>query len=187
MVNIILSFLILFLNSTFLAQEYRVDKNGNNKVTFISETTLESFEGVSNKIDGYLALESFEKFITSKLYFEVDLNTLDTGIGLRNRHMRENYLETDKYRYAFYEGKLSDIKLIKGDEYFIESDGMMFIHGVNKKIKVAGKLNINDEGWLLSSEFSILLSDYNIEIPKVMFMKLNNKVQVKLSINLKKL
>ena len=26
----------------------------------------------------------------------VDLRTLDTGIGLRNRHLRENYLEVDK-------------------------------------------------------------------------------------------
>src|SRR5512141_1682031 len=26
----------------------------------------------------------------------VDLRTLDTGIGLRNEHLRENYLEVDK-------------------------------------------------------------------------------------------
>src|SRR5215510_6095422 len=28
--------------------------------------------------------------------FAVDLRTLDTGIGLRNEHLRENYLEVEK-------------------------------------------------------------------------------------------
>ncbi|MBK9304990.1 MAG: YceI family protein [bacterium] len=35
---------------------------------------------------------------------DVDLAALDTGIGLRNRHMRENHLETDRFPQAVFRG-----------------------------------------------------------------------------------
>ena len=40
----------------------------------------------------------------------MDLRTLDTGIGLRNRHLRENYLEVDKAP-GFETATLSEIHL----------------------------------------------------------------------------
>src|SRR5438093_4856121 len=40
----------------------------------------------------------------------VDLRTLDTGIGLRNEHLRENYLEVDKGP-GFDTATLSEIDL----------------------------------------------------------------------------
>jgi hypothetical protein len=43
--------------------------------------SVASASGGSQALDGNLA---------------VDLRTLETGIGLRNRHLRENYLEVDK-------------------------------------------------------------------------------------------
>ncbi len=85
----IYSFLILicFLQIGFAA-EYQVDKSQKNLVKFISDAPMEDFEGVTDKIDGYLFFEGDNLLQGSEMYFEVDLNSLDTGIGLRLQKAR---------------------------------------------------------------------------------------------------
>ena len=101
---------VLTISITSIASEYQVDRSKENHIKFISDAPIEEFEGITNNIDGYINLPSFEELSESKLYFEVDLETLDTGIGLRNRHMRENYLETEMFKYTFFEGVFSSIE-----------------------------------------------------------------------------
>ena len=40
-----------------VAGEYHVDKERENQVKFISDAPLEDFEGVTDKIDGYIFWE----------------------------------------------------------------------------------------------------------------------------------
>lgn len=71
-----------------MAQSY-LTESGN--VNFLSKASLNEFNGESDKLNGLIDLSQ------NLLDFYVDLNTLDTGIGLRNKHMRDNYLETEDY------------------------------------------------------------------------------------------
>ena len=68
--------------------------------------------------------------------FEVDLRSLDTGLDLRNEHMRDKYLETDKFPNAVFE--LDPLEI--GSKTFT---GLMTLHGRSKKI--TGGF----EGWLI--------------------------------------
>ncbi|MCX7876720.1 MAG: YceI family protein [Melioribacteraceae bacterium] len=175
---LILIFILLF-SIKINANEYVVKKTKNNLVKFISEAPVENFDGVTNNIDGYLYFEeNFAK--NSQLYFEVDLNTVDTGIGLRNRHMRENYLETDKYRYAIFSGKIISYNKINEKEFDVNLNGEMKIHGVTKNVSLTGKIFLVGNELNIKSKFSVKLSDYNIEIPKLMFMKINEEIKLEL-------
>lgn len=181
-----LTIIFLFILVSLSAQEYQVDKAKENLVKFISDAPIESFEGTTNNIDGYLFLTSFDDLTKNQLYFEVDLNTLDTGIGLRNRHMRENYLETEKYRYAFFDGKIIEIKQEKDNEYSVLVEGDMNIHGKTKKLSISGKI-INEKDLLrVKTNFDVSLSDYEVEIPKLMFMKINEVIKLELNFYLKR-
>lgn len=166
--------------------EYNVDKTKKNSVKFISDAPIEDFEGVTDNIDGYLIYDGEDIAANSSLYFETDLRTIDTGIGLRNRHMRENYLETDKYPMAQYKGKITKAEKKPNGEYEVEADGDMSIHGVTRNLKVKGVIIDQGDGLKIRTNFIVKLSDHKIDIPQVMFMKINEEMKLELIFHLKK-
>ncbi|UJP64275.1 YceI family protein [Mongoliitalea daihaiensis] len=174
---IILS-LLLSIHWSVQAQKFKGEKG---EIVFISQAPLSEFEGKSNELNGLVDLEN------NLLDFFIDLNTLKTGIGLRDRHMRENYLETKKFPFAEFTGKLKTVpKLTNGTPVNVVASGQFKIHGVEKNIEVPGQLTLEGNELLLKASFKVLLSDYKISIPKVMFYELAEEQIVNLSIRLKK-
>ena len=70
------------------AQTFYADaRAGNNQLTFFSESTLEDFTGVCNKIGGQCVVDPRHlEALTGS--FHVEVANLDTGIALRDQHMR---------------------------------------------------------------------------------------------------
>lgn len=171
------------------ATEYDVDTNSARQVVFVSEATIESFEGITDRIDGFVsipygALIADSSYDSSQFYFEVDLNSLDTGIGLRNRHMRENYLHTKKYPYASYTGEIESVERASDSTFLVACAGQMTIHGVTRDLRAVDTVVVRGGGYRVSVGFPIALPDYDIEIPKLMFLKINETVQLHLSFGL---
>jgi len=120
-----------------MGQEYQIDLTGENQVRFISDAPLEDFEGVTTRIDGFVflageGLAGVTDLSHSDFHFEVDLASLDTGLGLRNRHMRDNYLKTDRFPFASFTGRV--VELSKGEEgvFLAKAGGDLTIHGVSR-------------------------------------------------------
>jgi polyisoprenoid-binding protein YceI len=175
---LILSFFILLSNGLD-AQEFLTE---NGKTLFISKAPMTEFTGASEQLQGLIDLDK------NLLDFFIDLNTLKTGIGLRDRHMRENYLETKKYPFAEFTGKIAAFpELLIGEEVPVSAKGKFKIHGVEREIEVPGTLQRkSDRELVLKAEFKVLLGDYNIDIPKVMFYELAEDQIVKIDAILKK-
>jgi polyisoprenoid-binding protein YceI len=188
---IILSLFILHPAVDGFAEEYHVDREETNTVKFISDAPFEDFEGVTDKIDGYVLwngtkLSPDSDYSNREFYFEVELASLDTGIGLRNRHMRENYLETDTYPYVSFKGKLTSVAVDSADDYSITGAGIFSLHGFDREISIIANVFNDENGIKVQSEFDIKLSDYNIEIPSLMFLKINETIHLILDFHLKK-
>ncbi len=185
----IIGFLLIF--SAFLsavpavAGEYHVDKNQENMVKFISDAPVENFEGVTDQVDGYLFWEGDDITNKSALYFEVDLNSLDTGIGLRNRHMRENYLETGLYPRTSFKGQIKQSELGTGDTLKVNAEGTIFIHGIEKPISVDARLVPKGKGYQIMSRFFVKLSDFKVDIPSIMFYKIDENMDLRLNFYVK--
>jgi polyisoprenoid-binding protein YceI len=175
-------FMILFLSTALFAIEYHVDKEQKNQVKFTSDAPIEEIVGVTDKIDGYVMWEGDDPTANSEFYFEVDLASIDTGIGLRNRHLRDNYLETDKYPFASYAGKITKATAHDDDSFSITTTGLFKLHGVEKEIEVNGLISKTDTGYKAESQFSVKLDDYNIERPQVMMLKIGEVIQLDVQI-----
>ena len=179
--------LILFFTGTGLSAEYHIDKEKKNSVTFISEAPVEQIEGLTDAIDGYILWENEGPPNNSEFYFEVDLNTIDTGIGLRNRHMRENYLETDKFQYAIYKGNVTKIDTLNdGNTLNAVVEGIFNLHGVDQQYEINGVVELDGKTLKVSSDFEIKLTDHKITIPKLMFLKISEIIQIELDFYLTK-
>ena len=182
MKKLIYLFLFLLILTFPVEVQSQVYKTEKGNVEFLSKASLNEFTGTSSDLNG---LVDFDKNL---LDFYIDLNTLKTGIGLRDRHMRENYLETKKYPFAEFTGKIREnIELTVGQSKNVTAFGKFKIHGVERQIEVPGKLTKISENQLqLEAEFMVLLGDYKIPIPSVMFYELSEEQRVTIKAILKR-
>ena len=127
----------------------------------------------------------------------IQIKNFEFRLGLMQEHFNENYLESYKYPKSTFTGnieiskgsildgnnKVFDFSLV--DENFMEIiiSGQLTIKGVTKDIIAAGKIKKIENILNLISSFSIKLSDYNVKIPKVVFMKIDEVVKINLNYN----
>lgn len=167
------------------AQEFQVDQSRDRLVRFISRASIEEFDGVTDRIDGYVLLDGPTLGPTTggddtEFYFEVDLASLDTGIGLRNRHMRANYLEVDDFPYATFGGHIVRTEATPSGDFRVTLTGDFSVHGVEKPRDLTCRVSPASPGYHVVCAFQVLLTDHDIEIPKVMFLKLANEIRLEL-------
>lgn len=166
-------------------QEFQVALERENRVRFTSDAPLEDFEGVTSRIDGFLflsggGLEGPTDLTASEFYFEVDLGSLDTGIGLRNRHMRDNYLETNRFPFASFEGRVTALQQEGPGSYRAATSGTLAIHGVERERQIECLASPAGEALRVKCSFTVSLSDHDIPIPKLMFMKIDEVMELDL-------
>ena len=185
-----LAFFVALLSGTSvpaLGQEFHVNLDRGNRVRFVSDAPLEDFEGVTSRIDGFLflsgeGLRGDTDLSKSAFYFEVDLASLDTGIGLRNRHMRENYLETDRWPMASFEGRVTELRRDGSKEYRASTLGTLSIHGVDMPRAIECTGTPEGEELRVRCTFEVTLSDHDIPIPRLMFMKIDEVMALDLDL-----
>ena len=111
----------------------------------------------------------------------VDLRTIDTGIALRNDHLREKYLEVDKgagYDHAV----LSDVVLqgLQADAPAGKGSftGSLMLHGVKKTVTGPVEIRQAGTGWRVRASFPLNLPDYNIDKPRYLGVGVKDTVQI---------
>lgn len=106
--------------------------------------------------------------------------------SLMEEHFNENYAESDQYPKAFFKGTIKNFSISKSKKYFF--DGLLFFHGVEKKITNLPLYVENKDNQIsISGVFSLLVSDFNIKIPKIVRKKIPNKIYLELNLILNKL
>ncbi len=178
--RILVSTLLLYsISYPNFAQSFKTE---NGDATFLSKAPLNEFTGKSSQLQGLIDLDK------NLLDFYLDLNTLKTGIGLRDRHMRDNYLETKKYPFAEFTGEIQEsTEIAVGETKKVTAKGKFKIHGVEREIEVPGTLKRTSQDELvLEATFMVLLNDYDIDIPSVIFYELAEEQEVSILATLKR-
>ncbi len=175
--------------------EFIVDDERNN-VSFTSDAPIELIVGRTPKITGKIIIDdSLDlKKLAPKANFEVDLASIDTGIPLRNEHMRDNFLETKKFPKAVLNVKeiipQTPTKLEDGKSFKLMTKGDFVLHGVTVKKNIPVKLVYFKESEFthsrfekgdvirIQSTFEVPLAEHKIQRPEVIFQKLTDTVVV---------
>ena len=178
-----LGFLMVIAESLSAQREYQIDLDAERIVRFTSKALTEEFQGFTERIDGLVlintdSLSEDTAGENTEIYFEVDLTSLDTGISLRNRHMRNNYLEIKEYPYAIFGGTITSTTALSNGAFLVKAQGSLNIHGIVRERSLTCEVDPIDDRYRVKCPFQILLSDHNIKIPKVMFLKMNNEIQL---------
>jgi len=174
----------LLVATPSFAARFALKAGAPNQVVFVSKAATETFEGKTDQIAGSIDVDPAAVGDSVTVHFEVAMATLDTGIGKRNQHMRENHLETAKYPTAFFDGAAvvgpKGAALAVGAKTAFEVEGQFTLHGVTRRLRVTVDVTLRDERTLeFTTSFKVPLADHAISRPKFLFLKLGEVQDVR--------
>ncbi len=174
---------VLLFSGVAQAARYEIITGEESEIIFKSKAPMEKFDGKTKQLSGYFDADLSQLSGAVTLEVEIDLASFDTGMKKRNKHMRENHLETDKYPKAWFRAgqikSASKATLEMGSSVSIVVSGALDLHGVKKNHEVTLTLTLANDGTVrIQGEFPVKLSEHDIKRPKFLVMKLADEQKV---------
>ena len=174
--------LMLLVGWTTTAQNRYLTKTGS--LSF--EASVPSFEEVVAKNNAVTAILNIENGEFAALAL---VKAFRFKNALMEEHFNENYAESDEFPKATFKGKIIDFDISKLNELDTKTiiNGALSFHGVTKDFKsIPLTLKLVDDKIILSGSFTAMVSDFNIQIPKIVKNKLSEEVAVAFNFELVK-
>ena len=171
--NIRITLLFLLVTVFSFAQPRYVTRDGH--ISFFSEAPLENIEAHNHLVVSLLDIEKSE--VVASLF----IKDFKFDKSLMQEHFNENYLESDKFPKATFQGVLKGghpIDVTKNGTYQVETDGKLTLHGVTKEIQLAGTLEVKDNTVYVKAKFKIAIRDYKIDVPTIVVKNIAEIVEV---------
>jgi polyisoprenoid-binding protein YceI len=147
-------------------------------VEFTSSVPLHTFTGQSDRLVGVISLAD------STVDFYVDLETLDTGNGKRDKDMRQT-LETERFPFAEFFGKLVSPFDPDGEgAQSVRVRGEFKVHGVARTVEIEGTLEADGGALHLTAAWELQLTDYDIVPPSLLIIKVDEVQRIRLTATL---
>ncbi|MFW6051791.1 MAG: YceI family protein [Myxococcota bacterium] len=178
-------------------QDFRVRRDGGSRVTFVSDAMLETINGVSSQVEGTLRVDPNDLSNASgKL--QVPVSSIRTGIELRDQHLQsEKWLDAAKHPNVVFEitGVQGAKKLEPGKTASLKIRGKLSVHGVTRNVvaeararyypltdKMRETPGIDGDVIRGKARFKIELSDYGVDIPTAVRLKVSNEITVNINL-----
>lgn len=146
----------------------------SGRAEFTSSVPLHTFTGQSDHLTGMIDLQE------NVVDFYLDLSTLETGLRRRDRDMRRT-LKVEQYPFAEFTGQLQgrfDPRVPESQP--VTAVGEFTIHGVTKPLEIDGTLTPNGEGVQLEAGWTLLLEEYEIEPPGLLFYRVQQEQTIEI-------
>lgn len=150
-------------------------------VAFRSDAPLELIEARSSDLRGVLGTDG-------RFAFALALNSFEGfNSGLQKEHFRENYLETERFPRATFEGRMIDPPAwpLEAPEE-VRVRGELTVHGISRERILPVRLEPDGEGGVTArADFQIRLDDHDIGIPRIMHQKIAETIGVEVRVRLR--
>jgi len=172
--------IILLFSTSIHAQQDNLFYAKDGVISFRSDARQELIRASSSKMVGVIDSKN-RTFV-----FKVEIRTFKGfNSALQLEHFNEKYLESEKYSEALFTGKIiEDMDLSIEGNYEIRAKGKLKIHGVEMERIIRSKVISKNNRLFIESQFSILLSDHNIKIPRVVHDKIASEIQIEIKAEL---
>ena len=167
--NLIYLLIILLFSSnvSIKAQNYIV-KEGT--ASFKAKMPLNSYIGKSDDLQGTIG------FKDGTLTFSVPVKSIKTDNEKRDGHMYD-LVKAEKKTNVVFEGKfMDDFNFEEKATQTLNAKGDFTLAGVTREITIPIELKLVSEDTIqLTASWSLLITDYNLERPSLVFIKVNDK------------
>jgi hypothetical protein len=146
-------------------------------IGFYSKTPLEDIRAENNQV--FAAIDADKKNIAFSLLLRGFVFTKE----LMQEHFNENYVESDKYPKATFNGSFTgDVDVTKDGVYRVMVKGNLTLHNVTHPLEAPGTIEVKGGKLLGQAEFKVKPEDYNITIPSLVRDKIAGEMRVNVKI-----
>jgi polyisoprenoid-binding protein YceI len=183
------TFFLLFLPFVFIhepwaradIQRFRLTADGSQIRTAIDDP-------FGNVVNGTFRLKSGEArgdmerlAETASVSLTIDAPSYNSNIGLRDQDVQQHYLEVKQYTTIRFESTgvvNSERPRSNTEPWLITLKGVLELHGVKKEMLLPVRVFHQGSKIVAQGQFRLLLENFNIAVPRLLFVKAGNTVQV---------
>ena len=149
-------------------QTFEVSKS--SKITYYGSHYTSAWQGHSSGVNGIIVYDAVDQ-TTNSCSLRVDLATFDSGVSNRDSNMLTNL---DAFQYPDVMFVSNEISM-EGINASIK--GQLTFHGITKYLNLKADISFTD-GFNAEGSFAIMLSDYDVERPALLFKKIANEMEL---------
>ena len=168
--RLLLLLLSFFATHLTNAQDEFIARQG--QVSFFSYASVENIEAQNNQVLSILDVAN-KKIAVSML-----MRAFVFKKDLMYEHFNESYVESDIYPKATFEGHIIDFDTKASNQVKI-IEGNLNIHGITKKTNLKATISKDENAYLITGEFVVLVNDFDIKIPPVLTSNIAKSITLK--------
>ncbi|WNJ18111.1 YceI family protein [Pontibacter sp. G13] len=144
----------------------------SGSVAFVSDAPLELISASSKEVSGLISVANGEFAFSIPIRSFFGFNN-----SLQREHFLENYLEEAKFPKATFKGRIiGQVNLDRDGSYPVRAKGSFSIHGFEQDRIIPALIEVKEGKAHVSAEFSLMVADFGIHIPKVVRKKIAEEI-----------
>jgi len=142
-------------------------------IHFLSKSSLEDIEAKNKVAKPILDIS------TRDIQIKIPNKQFKFKSSVMEEHFNENYMETEKYPYTTFKGKINEkVDYTKDGENKVTCTATMEMHGVTQTITIPGTITVRGSQVTVVSTFMVKLVDYKIKVPSLYIKNIAEEIAV---------
>ena len=138
----------------------------------LSYKVIHKFHEVNGKTSSLEGRALIEKESEGRVMVRAQVSSFDSGNANRDAHMKE-VVEAHKFSHVVVKGMITPV-----EDKTVHISGTLDFHGVTQPIEMNLPLEKIGEKWKLHLSFPVSLTQFKIERPSLLFVKVNDQIQI---------
>jgi len=167
---ILIGIILITYSFSFTQTQWFDSNRKESTVTYTLHHPLHQVESTSKEVTSRIEVDLSNKVIKSVRAI-IDVTSFDSGNSNRDSHAME-VIDAINYPDVQF---ISNFVSTYGDS--IKAIGQLTFHGVTKDITIIGKSVWSENQIVISGAFDISLTDFNIERPSLLMIKVDDALK----------
>jgi polyisoprenoid-binding protein YceI len=148
-------------------------------VNFTLGDVLHTVRGTFHLNQGSLRLDPASSKLTGEIV--VDAKSGESGSGMRDRKMRREVLESDRYPEIVFRSDRVEGTIAPQGKSSVRVHGIFNIHGSEHELNVPAEVEMFPDRWTATLHFAVPYVNWGMKNPSNMFLKVSESVDIDLT------
>lgn len=175
--------LVLAATSLLPAGAFALDDD-KSRVEFHVRDNRGGFTGVVRNVDARIVVREQGDAFSADVEVRVDARTLTTGVGVRDRQMRRDFLETDRFPTITFRGTAVPRSRPGALAFPAVLRGSLTIKDVTREVEIPLRVTALADSYLADGQVMVRMSDFRIPIPRFLVFVAEDPVEIALKVRL---
>ncbi len=160
---------------------FAIDPAGS-RVTFFVNDNRGGFTGVASDIEATAVVREQDDTFVGDVTVRVDARTISTGSGLRDRQMRQDFLQVERFPFITFMGSASLLDRPSAAPFHAILKGRLTIKETTREVQIPLRVTALRDIYLADGQVTVRMSDFQIPIPRFLFFVADDAVVITLKL-----